>query len=336
MRVGDKDMGKDMNEFLEPFQRLLEQLFTPETVRAVEQGGPVDPLWQDISSSGFLDALVPEQQGGAGLTLADVQPLWQALGYHASPLPVGETMIARALLAAASAAIPDGPIALATGARGRAVPYARIVQHVLMELDGQLVLESATYDDIGVPGSLAAVRLQPIGAQAGYGSAEMIGTADQGALHHLSATLRASLIAGAGQRLTEMTAAYANERVQFGKPIGRQQALQQNMAVMAEDMVASRMAAELACAGAMPPTLAAAATAKSITSRAAARIAATAHAVHGAIGISEQYDLQLFTRRLHEWRLADGSESYWNRLLGQQRLKSSSGSVDFVRKSLPF
>lgn len=36
----------------------------------------------------------------------------------------------------------------------------------------------------------------------------------------------------------------------------------------------------------------------------------------GAIGISEEYDLQLLTRRLHEWRLADGSEGYWEDLLG--------------------
>src|SRR3546814_5097152 len=45
---------------------------------------------------------------------------------------------------------------------------------------------------------------------------------------------RAALISGAADRVVTMTASYANERVQFGKPIGRQQALQQNMAVMAE------------------------------------------------------------------------------------------------------
>ena len=131
-----------------------------------------------------------------------------------------------------------------------------------------------------------------------------------------------------------MTAAYANERVQFGKPIARQQALQQNMAVMAEDAVAARIASQLGCASGFPPTLAAAATAKSVASRAAARVAATAHAVHGAIGISEEHDLQLFTRRLHAWRLADGSESYWNRKLGALRLASDAGSVDFVRGAL--
>src|SRR3546814_2416918 len=34
------------------------------------------------------------------------------------------------------------------------------------------------------------------------------------------------------------------------------------------------------------------------------------------------------SRRLHEWRLADGSESWWNRLLGTAPLASDAGSVD--------
>ena len=66
---------------------------------------------------------------------------------------------------------------------------------------------------------------------------------------------------------------------------------------------------------------------------AAARIAATAHAIHGAIGISEDHELQLYSRRLHEWRLADGSETYWNRLLGAARLGDAGRSVDYVREA---
>ena len=80
--------------------------------------------------------------------------------------------------------------------------------------------------------------------------------------------------------------------------------------------------------------VAAAATAKIATSAAAPRIAATAHAVHGAIGISEEYDLQLLTRRLHEWRMADGSEGYWSQLLGTARLGSAAPSVDWIREAV--
>lgn len=152
-----------------------------------------------------------------------------------------------------------------------------------------------------------------------------------GGLRPIAAVTRALQIAGAADRLLEMSAAYANERVQFGKPIGRQQALQQNLAIMAEDAVAARIAAQLGAASGLPPKLAAAAAAKVTASSVAARIAATAHAVHGAIGVSAVFDLQLLTRRLHEWRLADGSEGYWSKLLGGVRMKNERGSVDFIR-----
>lgn len=313
-----------MSEFLEPFERMLEDVATPAAVRAVERGRSIDAMWGAFAESGFLDALVPDDRGGAGLPLAEVQPLWMALGRHAVPLPVGETIIARALLAEA----PAGPIALAV-AEGAAVvvPCGLVAAHLLVESEDGLHLVEAKGEPTGVPASLAG-RFDLGGLPA------PVASAPEGGLRALAATLRAALIAGAAERLTAMTAAYANERIQFGKPIGRQQALQQQMAVMAEEMVAARLASQLGCAGGFPPSLVAAATAKSVASRAAARVAATAHAVHGAIGISEEHDLQLFTRRLHEWRLADGSETYWNRLLGAERLKDAGRSVDYVREQL--
>ena len=320
----------DRNELLEPFERMLETISSPAHVRAVEQGASAAPLWDELVQSGFLDALVPESAGGAGLTLADVAPLWQALGRHAVPVPVAETMAARFLLAEADVDAPQGPIAFATARLGQdvIVPFGLVADHVLFDLGDGMVLAavaSGQPEPTGVAGSLAA-RMRwdrvPDGPKL---------PAPEHDLRSVAAVLRAAAMAGAAARLLDMTTAYANERVQFGKPIGRQQALQQNLAVMAEDTVACRLAAQLGCAGEVMPTLGAAATAKSVTSTSAPRIAATAHAVHGAIGVSEEYDLQLYTRRLHEWRLADGSESYWNRLLGRARLASGDSSVDWVR-----
>lgn len=318
-------------DLIEPFARMLQSAVPPVAVRAVEQGGSTQAMWQEIAESGFLDALVAQDAGGAGLDGLCAHALWQQLGRNAVPLPVGETMIARALLAEAGAQLLDGPIALAVAAAGQSVlvPLGRVAQHVLVDDGAALHLvsaESAASEPTGVAGDLAArIRWSSFA-----GSVRI--DRPQAGLRANAAVLRAALIAGAADHLVTVTAAYCNERVQFGKPIGRQQALQQNLAVMAEDAIAARIASQIGCAAGLNPALVAAATAKSVASAAAARIAATAHAMHGAIGISQDHDLQLFTRRLHEWRLADGSEGYWNGLLGAERLASAAASVDFVRQ----
>lgn len=322
----------DSNELLDPFNRLLEDVAAPSTVREIEAGGSANALWASLTESGFLDALVPESAGGAGLSLADINPLLQALGRHAVPAPVAETMVARALLAAAGQEYPAGPIVLAaSNGQGTApVPFARLASHALVECGAELTLVSLSPANVlatGVNHSLSAC----VSWQGQLEGPKIDRPAD--GLRCLSAVLRAADIAGAADRLLEMTSAYANERVQFGKPIGKQQAIQQQLAVMAEQVVASRIASQIGCTQGLSPSLEIAATAKHITSSAAVQIANIAHAVHGAIGISEEYDLQLFTRRMREFRIADGSEGYWAELLGSRRLATAAqNSVDFIRQ----
>lgn len=314
-----------MSELVEPFARMLDAVLDPAAVRALEAGGPIAGPWAALSESGFLDALVDEAHGGVGLSLGEVMPLIMALGARAVPLPVAETIVARAILAQARIAAPDGPIALATSIAWP-VPGGRLAGHVLVD-DGntlQLCGSDAFHPDAtGVYRDTAARLNAPVQvmtlARPAHG------------LRPIAAVVRAGLIAGAGGRVTEMSTIYANERVQFGKPIGRQQAMQQMLSVLAEDMIACRIAAELGASHGWEVPMAVAATAKITTSAAAARLANSAHAVHGAIGISEEYDLQLLTRRLHEWRLADGSEGWWAQVLGQARLASDLCTVDWVR-----
>jgi hypothetical protein len=56
--------------------------------------------------------------------------------------------------------------------------------------------------------------------------------------------------------------------------------------------------------------------------------------VHGAIGVTQEFDLQLFTRRLNEWSRAGGGAGYWAGILGQEVLRANSSVLDFVRTEL--
>ncbi|MNN87184.1 hypothetical protein D3C81_2047010 [compost metagenome] len=106
---------------------------------------------------------------------------------------------------------------------------------------------------------------------------------------------------------------------------------------MAEQVAVSRIAAEQAFAGeCVVPDRIPTAIAKARTSMAVPQVTATAHALFGAIGVTEELDLQLFTRRLHEWRLSEGSETWWNGLVGQALLAQPQATAsEFVRHVTP-
>ena len=144
-------------------------------------------------------------------------------------------------------------------------------------------------------------------------------------------------MAGALKAVFDRTLQYANERQQFGRPIGKFQAIQHQLAVMSEHVFAARMAAQLGCSaghdgmGVVPDRLRVA-TAKARCSEAALVVSELAHAIHGAIGFTEEYDLQLFTRRLHAWRQTAGSEAYWYGVAGEALLHHQGMTLDIVRR----
>ena len=132
------------------------------------------------------------------------------------------------------------------------------------------------------------------------------------------ALLRSAQTAGALQALLEMTTRYATERVQFGKPIGNFQAIQHQIAVLAEHTAMASVAAEAACAESADAlaTLPIAA-AKVCCAEAATVAAGIAHAVHGAIGFTHEHVLHLTTRRLWAWRSEYGSLTHWSQRIGE-------------------
>lgn len=328
-----------MNEFTEPFERLLAGAGTPQVVRAIEAGQPASALWQAIEASGFLDALVPEAQGGHGLALSDVFELAVAEGRHAAPVPIAQTMLARAGLAAAGAPMAAGPVAIAYRAQEqdggivcRHTPYARVAEWVVAPLVGRWLLlptAQAAVAPSGIQGSLHADLAWRSPDAAAFVSPAPWAWRDAGAV------VAAAQMAGAMERVLALTLQFANDRVQFGRSIGKFQAIQHQLAVMAENVAAARMAAQIGfeADGPLPHPLRAAA-AKARASEAVALVAPMAHAIHGAIGVTAELDLQLYTRRLHEWRADYGSESAWHAVLGHAVLASGGATLDFMREQL--
>jgi len=137
------------------------------------------------------------------------------------------------------------------------------------------------------------------------------------------AATRTILMAGALAEVLDMTVRYAQERVQFGRPIGKFQAIQQNLAVLAGQSAAAGAAADLAQeAAANGFTALTIAAAKARAGEAASVGAAIAHQVHGAIGFTQEHRLNHRTRRLWSWRDEFGSEAIWNRLVGELAAKA--------------
>ena len=114
-------MSMDNDLFADAARDVLADQCTPAVVRAIEKGGrtaqATTALWEQLEATGLADALLSEADGGAGLGLTQVFGVLEQCGAHALPLPLGETLVARALLAQAGVARTAGSIALARGER---------------------------------------------------------------------------------------------------------------------------------------------------------------------------------------------------------------------------
>jgi acyl-CoA dehydrogenase len=323
--------------------RLFADHCTRATLERAEAGVWPEALWRALEEAGFPKALLPEAAGGAGIAVADALGLVRSAARYAAPVPLAETMLAARVLAAAGLPIPEGPLALApvnrsdrlvltrqsggwrlSGTANR-VPWARqaaCLVLVVEEGNRPMAVAVAPREAEITPGAnLAGEPRDEVVLEARLPAdaiAPLEGELDRERLQALGAALRTIQIAGALERALEITVRYAGERVQFGRPIGKFQAVQQNLAVLAGQVAAAGAAADIACeavAGSASPL--AIASAKTRAGEAAGIGAAIAHQVHGAIGFTAEYGLQLSTRRLWSWRDEFGNESEWSALIGR-------------------
>jgi alkylation response protein AidB-like acyl-CoA dehydrogenase len=320
--------------------RLFRDLGEPAALRAAEGGAWPEAMWQAVEEAGLPGALVPETAGGSGMAFSDAMVIVHAAGRFALPLPLPETMLAGWLLGRAGLPVPAGPMTVAFGGhvsltrnergchpRGSAarVPWAR-ANTTIVAMDDAGTVAIVPRDDCGFePGE--NVAREPRDTVKLGGRTDVVGDArlDRQQLRAVGAALRAQQIAGALERITEMTTQYALDRVQFGRPIGKFQAVQQNLAILAGQTAAAGAAADMA-AEAVGDTirLLPIAAGKARSGEAAGIGAGIAHQVHGAIGFTHEHSLHFLTKRLWSWRDEFGNETVWNRFVGRHMAKAGA------------
>lgn len=340
-------------------EQSVQRLFAEQVDRAARErveGGVFDArLWRLAVDNGFTLALASEASGGVGQSWSAAAPILHGIGHWQVPLPLAETMVARLLLSLAGIDGPDGPIALIEQGCGNAlrasgsgtalrldgaVPHVAWARHAptallslqdhrlaLVDLRRPEVRCEPQLDHSRMPSDTLVFTAAPCRAQAAspLALAQPVWT--------LGALARALMMVGALESALEQSVRYASERVQFGKPIGRNQAIQQQLALMAGDAAAARMAALTAAAdapsAAQPDAPAAPfsiAAAKVRCGEAATRATGIAHQVHGAIGFTREHSLHFATRRLWAWREQFGSDAWWAAALGRAAIAGGAAA----------
>jgi acyl-CoA dehydrogenase len=324
-------------------RRLFADLVPPAVVNAAEDGSWPEGVWDAVAEAGFPDALAASAASPGDLSgMGDAAAILREAARRAAPLPLAETMIARWLLAGAGIDAPDGPLTIANVERaghfslrrreqgwrveGRAagVPWAAEARGVVACAADQVALIPRDAVDLRPNKSLAGEPRDDISFDVIVDAKPLHGV-DATQVYRLGALTRAVMMAGALDEVLQLTVQYANDRVQFGRPIAKFQAIQQQLSVLAENVAAAGVVAGAAVEavardGAQHFSIA---VAKARCGEAAGKVAEIAHQVHGAIGFTHEHRLHHLTRRLWSWRDEFGVESEWQAELG--RLAAGKG-----------
>lgn len=300
--------------------------------------------WHRIEEMGFGGLLLDEAAGGFGGSWADAGIVFRLAGYHALALPLVESVIA-ARLAAKAGFARNGIGTLAERTEGnlesgsftgflKGVPWGREAGYVAAPSpagEGAMLISIAGAE-IDQHDNVAG---EPRDTLRFSGAAATLVDAD---IFALGSAARSMQTAGALDAVLELAVGYVNDRKQFGKPLGKLQAVQQGLAVFACEAAAANCAA-VGVGQALDRGDAGfeVAAAKVRANMAAGVGTSIGHQAHGAIGFTHEYALHPLTRRLWAWRSEFGGENHWSVRLGKQIASGGADNFwpDMVSRSDP-
>jgi alkylation response protein AidB-like acyl-CoA dehydrogenase len=309
-------------------------------------------LWRSLAEAGWTGIAVPEANGGAGLRFEDVAIVLAEAGRAVQPLPLTTTLLASRAVARASGWVPgnelqrriasgDASVTIALrdadrdeagSAKGEAdgwrfngrfsfVPHGPLADRVLLEAGRGLIIlptdaPGLSWTDLKVIDrtvpqyelSVSDARVKD--ADSLYGNTDARDAID--ALRDEWTVALAAESLGVAERMVELSVAYAKERVQFGRPIGANQAVKVRLADMGAAVERMRAAVFHAAvkidADAEDRDLAVA-MAKVATAGQGAWLGSQAIHVHGGVGYTWEHDLHLYFKRIKSNELLLGDES---------------------------
>jgi 3-oxochol-4-en-24-oyl-CoA dehydrogenase len=283
--------------------------------------GTLPAFWDELAGLGWLGLHVPEEHGGSGYTLEELVVVVEELGRAIAPGPFVPTAIASAVLAAAGddAAAKTWLPGLADGSVTAGIALTASVTN-----DGAAVSGSAP---LVLGGELAKLLVVPVGDDVAIvevgagvtvttprnldpgrrsskvtfdGAAATILPGAARLLTDLGRVILAAEAVGVARDCTDRAAAYAKERLQFGRVIGTYQAVKHhcaNMAVATELATSAAWDAARAASTGGDQLSYAAAVAATLASSAADLCANLNTQVHGGIAITWEHDAHLAMRR---------------------------------------
>jgi acyl-CoA dehydrogenase len=291
-------------------RRLFAETCTHEVVQAAEAEGWSPAVWDAAAGAGYASL--------SELDIGDALAVLAVAGEHAAPIPLAEAALAGWLVGepvpgrvsvapAADLRIEGGGV---SGCALR-VPWGHAVERVVAVAEGQaLVLPVAEADRVERHTNLAGEPRDTLVFERAEPEEVRPPACD---LRERGALTRVALSAGALAAMARLTVDYAGERRQFGRPIAQFQAVQQHLVGIAQEAALAGAAVEGAARAAGFFEVAAA---KVLVSRGASAATRASHQVHGAMGMTREYRLHHFSRRLWAWRHEHGDERYWAARLG--------------------
>jgi acyl-CoA dehydrogenase len=330
-------------------------LLSGRGLRAADGGqddGTPRAAFAELTAQGWTRVGLPERLGGNGGTLADAVDVAAAATYLGVATPLADqVLIANAAAGLLGIAVPASatcvlPVVVNAG-MATGVPWASWASHLLVADRAREVALIAASEARVTPGANLAglpsdgVTLGGAGSKAASGADVARGAAGSGAaaadlITLLGALARSVQIAAALSRCQDLSVTYARQRRQFGRALADLPVIQQELAALAGEAAAAEAASRAAIGEAAggpagwwtAPAQAAArsvAAAKVRAGLAATAAARSAHQIHGAIGITREYELHVHTRSLWAWRDEYGAERTWARRLGDTVRSSPDG-----------